>query len=114
MSNFDKRVTRKNLFTYKEEGAPFISMKELRALKGDGPYTIRGLWISSSNMVNAHPVVVIEGYNVDFPSYKLQDVEDFLQDPDAIAQINNGECGFEFYDYDNKFGKQTGARWIKL
>lgn len=114
MSNFDKKVTRKNLFNYKEENLPFISMKELRAAKGEGPFEIKALWIASSKMINAHPVVVIEGYNVDFPSYKLQDVEDFLQDPEVVEQINNGECGFEFYDYDNKFGKQTGARWVKL
>jgi hypothetical protein len=117
MSKFDEltNVTRKNLFTYQPEGElPFIKIKELREKSGDGPYVIKALWIASRNSAEAHPIITIEGYNVSIPAYKLQDVENMLQDDPTIEQINKGACGFVIADYENKFGKQVGIRWIKL
>jgi len=116
MSKFDEKVTRKNLFDYKEENLPFKKLSELKAEKGEGPFVLKALWIyfDKSGKVKAHPVAVIEGLNIDLPDYRLQDVEDMLQDPETIEQINKGECGFKIGSYSNKFGTFCSADWCKI
>lgn len=116
MSKFDQKLTRKNLFIYKEQDLPFLKLSELKAQKGDGPFTIKALWIAKpqSTKFEAHPVVVIEGFNIDLPPHKLQDVEDMLQDQETIDQINAGECGFIITEYTNNFGKFNGIEWCKM
>lgn len=117
MSKIDEltNLTRKNLFTYEPaENTPFIKIKELRAQKGNGPFEVKGLWIASRNSAEAHPIITINGFYVSAPAYKLQEVENILQDNPSIDEINAGKVGFVLYDYENKFGSQIGFRWVKL
>ena len=117
MSKIDEltNLTRKNLFTYEPaKDTPFIKIKDLRAKKGNGPFEVKGLWIASRNSSEAHPIVTIEGYYVSAPAYKLQEVENILQDTPSIDEINAGKVGIVIYDYENKFGSQIGFRWVKL
>lgn len=115
MSAFDKKVTKKNIFAYHEEGLPFKKLSELMEDAGEGPFELKACWICKTKDGSLSPVAVIEGANIWLPEYKVDDIEDFITDDDTIADINSGKCGFKIYTYEHKkYGKQLGVSWVKL
>lgn len=103
-------------FTYKApENTPFASAKELVQMNGiDTVYPLRACYINKKGYYGEEAVLITDSHFVNAPKHTLEVVQEILNDEYAIQQINDGNVGFKFYNYKNRFGDQLGIEWVDL
>ncbi|MBO5839649.1 MAG: hypothetical protein J6R06_08255 [Bacteroidales bacterium] len=85
------------------------------------PVQVKSLWISLSSEYREDKKSAVaelggdfEGVALNLPPHMIPVVEDILRDGESLSMIARGKVGLAFYEYENKFGMQTGAFWVDL
>lgn len=103
----------------------YYSLEKLYNENGkDAVYKLGAVYINKkSKFGNAPTFAVIDdkftcgGYFVNIPAYMLEQANDILADPEALAEINAGKVGFVIETYEaGKFGNKLcyGVRFTDL
>lgn len=108
-----------NVFTYQQiKDAPYIKVKDVYNngnTSKDTALTVRGCYVNRGGRYGDSPALICEGFNVNLPNHMLQEVNDILQDPQDIADINAGRVWFYAYEYTNRNGGSSySIRWVDL
>lgn len=85
------------------------------------PVRVKNIWISLSSEYRDDKKSAVaeladdfEGVALNLPPHMIPVVEDILKDGESLSMIARGKVGLSFYEYENKFGTQTGAFWVDL
>lgn len=106
-----------DVFIFKgEKDFKYYSLKDLYKANGpDQVYTFLSLFINSKSRFGKQPLAVTPTYYVNLPEYLVEDVQDMINDPDAVDQINAGKAGFKIRTYTNrKGGTSYGVEWMDI
>lgn len=78
-------------------------------------FPIRALYINTKSRYGASPVAVCDSFYVNLPSHLMDDVRNIMADPEVVADINAGKCGFKIRAYQNSQGGESyTVEWIEL
>lgn len=101
ISNFNRNTTR--IFTKQPtDGAPYVKLESL--YKSNGPdkiYDLCGMYVSTAGRYGNHPVLFTDKAYINAPQHMLQTVQDIMQTPEVVQQINDGTAGFKIYEYQS-------------
>ena len=92
----------------------FIKPAQLKELDANAVYTVRAVYISDTSLYGPSAVICIDGYRINAPAHMTKIVEDVLDCHRSVNLINEGKVGVTFTEYENKYGKQIGLKWIDL
>lgn len=118
MFNFSS-LNKNVVFTFKPDPtAPYMKLAELLAAN-DGDltviYPVRALYINTKSKFGTQCSAALDECLVNLPAHKVEDVQAILAEPDAVAQINAGECGFRIRPYvDNNGVDRLTIDWVDL
>lgn len=81
----------------------------------DKEFPLMALYINTKSRYGVAPVAVCDGFYVNLPSHLLDDVRNIMNDPEVVAEINAGKCGFKIRAYQNSQGGESyTVEWIDL
>ena len=80
---------------------PYCNLGELSL---DEEYRIFGFFIVTSGKYGDTAVMVIDGFNVNLPTHRLDRVKDIMGDRESTELINNGEVYATVYEYTDGHG----------
>lgn len=94
----------------------YYSLKELYKENGpDQVYTFLSLFINSKSRFGKQPLAVTSKYYVNLPEHLLEDVQDMINSPAAVEQINAGRAGFKIRTYTNSMGGTSySVEWMDI
>lgn len=107
ISNFNKSTTA-NLFTHQPApGAPYVKLADLYKQNGpDKIYELCGFYVNSRGQYGPQAVAFTHGVYINLPDHMLQDVQEIMNTPEVVSQINDGKAGFTIYEYESKRGRK--------
>ena len=116
MSFAKKFNTAKAQFTFEpNENTPFIKPSELVQTNGiDTVYTLKGCYLNKKGLYGNEPVLITEDCFINAPAHIAEVVEQVVKDENSIKLVNLNKVGFQFYEYENKYGQQFGIEWVDL
>lgn len=79
-------------------------------------FPVRGLYLNNKSMYDPQPTAALDDCYVNLPAHMYKMAVDILNDPRAIAAINQGKVGFtiERY-YQKRFQKQCySVTWVDM
>lgn len=85
--------------------------KNLSDLELGKEYRVLGFFVTNG-MFGETPVVVIDEYNVNLPTHRLQAVTSIMADSDATDEINAGHLLMRVYEYESHGGKHRSASFV--
>lgn len=113
--SFSKKYNKERLFPISTEGFEYYSLENLIEEFGyEQVYIVKGLYINTKSQYGAAPVAALDDRYVNLPSHLTGTVEEMLDDPAAIAAINNGAVGFSIYDYPAHGKTCYGVTWVDI
>lgn len=114
MSFANKHNVRVNPFTYETPKThQYAKPADLVRVNGlDAIYALNAIYVNKKGMYGDEPVLVTNNELVNAPSSMMDTINGILSDSESINLINDGEVGFKFYEYTNKYGKQYGVTWV--
>lgn len=97
----------KGKFTIKTDGFVYKSLNDLFNENGANKlYRVRAVYINNKSKFGATPVVALNDCFVNLPANCLDSANAILSNPEAIAGINAGACGFKIHTYHtNRYNK---------
>lgn len=103
-----------NIFTFKaDKDFQYYKLKDLAQYK-DKIFPLRALFISTKGRYGDAPVAVTDLFYVNLPGHLLADVKNIIQDPETVADINAGKCGFKVRAYQNQNGGESySVEWVE-
>lgn len=107
ISNFNKSTTA-NLFKHQPApGAPYVKLADLYKQNGpDKIYELCGFYVNSIGQYGPQAVAFTHGVYINLPEHMLQDVQEIMNTPEVVSQINDGKAGFTIYEYESKRGRK--------
>lgn len=103
MSKFSTlNKTFESKFDVTTEGKEFTTLKDLFAVNGKTPITVRGFFINTKSKFGANPIAILDDCLVNLPKHLTEQVEDIINDDEMVADVNGGHCGISIYEYENK------------
>lgn len=112
-------LNKTNVFTFKpDQTAPYMKLEQLLAAN-DGDlsvvYPVRALYLNNKSKYGLQCVAALDEALINLPSHKVDDVKAILESPDAVAQINDGKCGFTIRSYvDNNHIDRLSIDWVDI
>lgn len=89
-------------FDYNSQGNKFVNINEFLADHDKTlTYQVKGMFTTDGKW-GKRGVIVIDGYNINVPSYMVERIEGIRANADMVAAINAGHCGLKFRDYEDK------------
>lgn len=78
-------------------------------------YPVYGLYINRKSKFGASPFAASEGYFISLPNHMLEQVQEILQDAEAIDQMNNSKAGLVIRPYlDDKDETHYSADFVEV
>ena len=115
ITKFNKKVAK---FDFKAgKDFEYKSLKELYSEYGKGTiYQVKALYINTSGIYGEQPLIVTDKEYVNIPTHLLETVKEIREDEDIVSDINNGNVGFEIYEYDSNRNNRKGysINWVEL
>ena len=97
------------------DDAEYIKPSELVQLNGiDAVYPLRACYINKKGLYGNEPVLITEECFINAPAHIVEDLEQVVKDENSIKLVNLNKVGFQFYEYENKYGQQFGIEWVDL
>lgn len=106
-----------DVFIFKgEKDFKYYSLKDLYKANGpDQGYTFLSLFINSKSRFGKQPIAVTAKYYINLPEYLVEDVQNMINDPEAVDQINSGRAAFKIRTYTNRNGGTSyGVEWMDV
>lgn len=99
-------------FKVKTEGFTFENLRDLEEGK---TYPVKGVFINTKSKFGAKPVIISDGFMVDIPKHKMDDVNAILADHSLCEAIDAGQCAFTVRSYQDKtYGKCYTVDWVDV
>ena len=98
---------RTNNVTWKVNNDGFDYIK-LRELSEGEEYPLLGCFISKDHGYGEGAVLITQGYNVNIPQKYVETVQDIMNDPEAIDEINSGRTTFSYVTFTSKKYRRDG------
>lgn len=114
-----KSLNKTNVFNFHpDETATYVKLQDLlEANNGDieAVYTVRALYINNKSKFGEQCVAALDDVLVNLPVHKLEDVKAIIATPEAVDQINAGECGFQIRSYVDGNGiNRLTIDWVDI
>ena len=97
-----------NMFTFKQiENAPYVKCKQLYDegyREGVKTFVILGTFVNEASRYGRSAALICDGFYISLPEHMIKKVDEILQDPEAIADINARKVGGYIYKYQNRNG----------
>ena len=87
------------------ENFPFVKCSELELEK---TYPIYGMFISPDSGYGENPIVILEDKLLSLPPRYLEEVKNYLADPEVVAKVKAHETGVVITTFESKKFKKTG------
>lgn len=79
----------------------------------DKVFRVHGFYPNEKGIEFAYTASLDDTY-LNCPPHMNKIIEKILEDKDAVRQINNGELGISFYEYNNTIELKSGKKVSKL
>lgn len=100
------KTTQYNRFTRKFNAdlsdLKFIKLETLHENEPDEVYQVTGLYINRKSQFGDRPYLSTPNFLCDLPKFMLEDIEDMINDPEVVDEINKGIVGFRVTTYYSK------------
>lgn len=97
------------------ESFKYKNLRDLYAPNIDNTFKLNAMFINTKSIYGDAPVFVTDNELVNIPQHETENVKRMIADERVIIDANNGNLGFEIYEYDSKkYGKQHSIRFKKL
>lgn len=101
---FNEKFSHGKKFKVNADNFPFTTLDEFVAENGNKVIPVLGLFTYKAKY-GVRPVIISDTLKINLPDHCLADVEAIIADDDCVAAINNGKCGFQPSQYEDKNGK---------
>lgn len=112
LGQFNKR----SLFEYDNEvERDYCKLQDLVECNGvDAVYTVEALFINTKSRFGNAPVLVTSQWLVNAPSHLTPTVQQMIQTPELVAQINARKVGFKVYQYTTNNRVCFSVEWVEV
>lgn len=100
---FNERFSHGKKFNINADEFPFTSLDEVIAENGNKVIPVRSLFTYKGKF-GVRPVLISDTLKINLPDHLLNDVNEIINDNDLVKAINDGKCGFEPSQYEDKNG----------
>lgn len=103
-------------FSINTEGFSFVKLSELFNGDPSKVYVIRGVYLFNTKY-GLSPCLALDDRMVNLPSHTVNDINNMINDPEAVSQIEAGKGGFKIRTYDDsKHGRGLcyGIEWVDI
>lgn len=109
---FNEKFGKKANFNVDFKDFPFVNLSDVIKENGHKTLKVQALYTfkpkNGDNAGKDVPVLVADGHNIYIPTYLVSTVREICSDPELVAAINEGKCGFETREWiDEKHGNKT-------
>ena len=105
-------------FNFNTNDLPYADIKDVffKANGNDLTYRVRAIYINRKSKFGESPVIALDNCLINLPQHTMEQVEGILSNDEAIAGINNGECGIKIYQYNStKYNKVCySVEWVNI
>lgn len=92
-------------FDFEEREREFISLKDFAKKMGtENTYPIEAIFINTKSKFGDNGVIYCRNYMINLPIHLTKLCEDLRQDNDFVEAVNDGQVGFNIYQYEGKHG----------
>ena len=92
-------------FNFEERKREFISLKDFaKDLGTEHTYPIEAIFINTKSKFGDNGVIYCRNYMINLPVHLTKLCEDLRQDSEFVEAVNEGQVGFEVYQYEGKNG----------
>ena len=99
----------------KKDEIKYLSPEDL--FNSGDKFVVKLMFINKHGNYGDQPALANEEAILNCPKHMLDDVKEFMNDDEIIAQCDDGKLAVEAYKYDTKNDKRGysyGLRWIDL
>ena len=116
MESFARRYNKERTFDIDTTGFEYKKLSDLYAENPDRIYTVRAVYINTSNKFGDSPLVATDECFVNFPSYMIDAARNILSSGDDIKAINDGLVGFKVHRFIQKqYHRECyGVVWVDI
>lgn len=108
MGYFSTNYAHGKKFNVNSDNFPFCELSELVKENGHKTLTVQGLFTYKTKKGKMRPCLIADSHKINLPDHMLKEVEEIIDDPEAVDLINAGKCGFKTSEYeDTKNGNGT-------
>lgn len=107
---FNENFSHEAKFTVKSDDFPFVTLKEIVQENGHKVLKVQGMFtfFSKKKGNKERPVLIAESMKINLPDHCLNDVKKIMDNPEYVAAVNAGKCGFKTTEYqDENYGNGT-------
>lgn len=101
-------------FDFEEREREFISLSDFAKKHGEVATRIDAMFINTKSKFGDAPVFYTTDYMINMPQHLTPLVTDLRQDNDVVDAINNGQLGFEAYEYEGKNGNGYSINLVEI
>lgn len=108
MGHFSNNYSHGQKFNVDSTNFPFCELSELIKENGHKILKVQGAFTYTTKKNKTRPCLIADSHKVNLPDHMLKEIQQLLDDSEAISLINAGKCGFQTTEYeDTKNGNGT-------
>lgn len=102
---FNENFSHEAKFTVKSDDFPFVTLKQVVTENGHKVLKVQGMFTFKGKKGKDRPVLIAENLKINLPDHCLKDVQKIMDNPEYVAAVNAGKCGFKTTEYqDENYG----------
>lgn len=105
---FNENFSHEAKFKVDSTNFPFTTLKEVVEQNGHRILKVQGMFTftqKKGKIQKERPVLVADGLKINLPDHCLGDVKKIMDNPEYVAAVNAGKCGFKTSEYtDETYG----------
>lgn len=86
--------------------SPDFKYYKLRDMKADKVYPIMGWYINEKGKYGPSAAIITDRFYVNVPQHIMEKLRKMEDDPEVIADVNAGKCGFQVKKYTTNTGSE--------
>lgn len=105
------------VFNVRVSNPAYTTLKDLYVENGsEHVYPIAAIYMNTKGQYGPQGVIAMnEHLLVNLPMHLNEQIEEMRKDAEAIEAINNGQAGFQIYEYTTKKGRVCySVTWVDL
>ena len=112
---FNEKFSHGKKFTFNSDNLPMTDLTTFVNENGNKQFIVKEVFINNKAKYGPRPCVVCDTLKIWLPNHFTSDIEAILADPEMIAAINAGKCGFVPSQYTDKNGVvRNSGKFIDL
>ena len=105
---FNENFSHEAKFKVNSDNFPFVALKDVIKENGHRTLRVQGMFTFMSKkgkISKERPVLIADGMKINLPDHCLNDVKKIMDNPEYVAAVNAGKCGFKTSEYtDENYG----------